>query len=305
VKADRFSAAPTRIAAAVLAGLFFVAGLPAAGQLLSFKLGKRSKVVVTSESMAVVLARQVAQVQQRFAANRAALQAVRVAGGETAYLVPEVAGLIARTGEDLDQAIAQVGEPGLEGLRAWSAEKLRRIQDEVTASAVQSAALSSGLSGPRAVAVIAGLGAIVARQETVPAATSDRLLDELGEVVNRIFFLASHDDLEVRVWVGSTPAPRATFRFWPQGKVKGTTAAPLIIRTDGQRDHVLRGLYAYRAAWANGAVTEVVQFPAPAGVPEDQLASERLDLVTGSSFFCCRFNEQYCHHVADEDECRP
>jgi hypothetical protein len=124
----------------------------------------------------------------------------------------------------------------------------------------------------------------------------------VGEVVGRIFFLAERDDLEVELWVGSMPAPQATFRFWPQGKVKGSTPAPTILRTNGKREHVLRGLYSYRAAWAKGRVTELVEYPNPAGAP---LASERLDLVSGSSFFCCRFSEQYCHHVANEKECRP
>ena len=34
------------------------------------------------------------------------------------------------------------------------------------------------------------------------------------------------------------------------------------------------------------------------------MASERLDLVNGSRFFCCQFNESYCHHVDDEKDCR-
>jgi len=310
VSSDRLCAASPRIAAAVLACLLLAVGLPAAGQLLSFHMGKRSKVVVTSESLAVVLARQVAQVQQRFAANRAVLQTVRVAGGEPAYLREEVAGLITRTGEDLDQAIERAGEPGLVGLRAWSAEELQRIEEELAAQPRQAASRLSGRSTPRAIAVVARLGELPLRlasvaaeappQETVSAETSNQLLDQVGAVVGRILFLAERGDLEVKLWVGST-VPHTTFSFWPQGKVKGTTVAPLIIRTNGKRDHVLRGLYAYRAAWDNGAVTEVVQFPAPA----NRLASERLDLVNGSSFFCCRFNEQFCHHVAGEEECRP
>ncbi len=121
-------------------------------------------------------------------------------------------------------------------------------------------------------------------------------------MVSRILFLAEHDDLEVKLWVGSTPAP-ATFRFWPQGKVKGAAPAPFILETNGKRERVLRGLYSYQAAWAKGAVTELVAYPSPAGALADR--SEQLDLVNGSSFFCCRFNKQYCHHVANEKECRP
>jgi len=121
-------------------------------------------------------------------------------------------------------------------------------------------------------------------------------------VVSRIFFLASHDDLEVTLWVGSTPQP-ATFSFWPQGKA-GSRPAPTVILTNGKGDHVLRGLYSYRAALANGPVTGTIESPSSAGAPAAR-ASERLDLVTGSSFFCCRFKEQSCRHVANENECRP
>ena len=120
-------------------------------------------------------------------------------------------------------------------------------------------------------------------------------------MVGRIFFLADHDDLEVKLWVGST-VPHATFSFWPQGRIKGSPPSPTIIRTDGKHDHVVRGLYVYRAAWTKGAVTELIEYPKPAGT--SVAMSERLDLVNGSGFFCCRFNEQYCHGVANEKECR-
>jgi hypothetical protein len=143
--------------------------------------------------------------------------------------------------------------------------------------------------------------AAVPPQDTVAAEKTDSLLDQVGQVVGRIFFLADHDNLEVKLWVGST-VPHATFSFWPQGRIKGPAPAPTIIRTDGKRDHVVRGLYVYRAAWTKGAVTELIEYPKPAGT--SVAMSERLDLVNGSGFFCCRFNEQYCHNVANEKECR-
>ena len=68
------------------------------------------------------------------------------------------------------------------------------------------------------------------------------------------------------------------------------TPTPTIIRTDGKKDHVLRGLYSYKAAWAEGAVTHLIEYPQPAGI--QVTPSERLDLVNGSGFFCCWFNEQ-------------
>jgi hypothetical protein len=296
MKTDRFSSASPRAVAALLAGLLLAAGLPAAGQItLSFK--KKASV-----NVAAALARQVAEVRKGFDKNRRALRTVPGPGGEAVYPREEVAGLIARTEADLDQAIERVGEPGLDGLRAWSAEEFRRLQGELAAPFGQTASL------PRAVARVASLGgpesvgAATSQQASIAAEKSDRLLDQAGEVIGRIFFLADRDDLEVELWVGSTPAPKVTFSFWSQGKIRGAAPAPTLVQTNGKRGHVLRGLYSYKAAWAKGAVTELVAYPNPAGAP---VASERLDLVNGSSFFCCRFNEQYCQHVASEKECRP
>jgi hypothetical protein len=56
---------------------------------------------------------------------------------------------------------------------------------------------------------LASMGTSAPRQDTVPAGTADGLLDEVGALIERIFFLASHDDLEVKLWVGSTPAAHA------------------------------------------------------------------------------------------------
>jgi len=326
VKTDRLTA--TRAAAVVLAGLLLAADLPTAGQTFKFHLG-RSKAqyrVSATKVLAGALALQVGEVQARFAKNRRALRAVKGPGGKPAYLRQELVGLITRTSEDLDQAIEKVQPSGTEPLRAWTADELGRLQGELVAPPAQkTAALPPGLFAPRAVAVVASLRgfpllglakgkvkaaapqqdkATAPQQDTVTAEKTDSLLDRAGEVVGRIFFLASHDDLEVKLWVGSAPAPHATFSFWSQGQLKGAAPAPLIIRTDGRREHVLRGLYAYRAALPKGAVTEVVSYPNPAGASAAGLASERLDLVNGSSFFCCRFNEQYCHHVDTESDCR-
>lgn len=294
MKTDRFFSAGI-----LLAGLL-AAGLPAAGQFtLSFG-GTKVTLDRPSRQLARDLAREVDEVQGRFDEDRRALHAVPGADGKPAYLREEVTGLIARTGKELDQAIERVGESDLSPLQAWSEEEIRRIQEEIGALSA-AAALS-----PRAVAIVASLGASAAaaapRQETISAETANGLLDQVGAVASRIFFLAERDDLEVELWVGSSPAPKATFRFWSQGKVKGSTPAPTIVQTNGKRKRVLRGLYAYQAAWAKGAVTELVAYPSPAAAA---LASERLDLVNGSSYFCCQFNEAYCHHVDDEKECRP
>lgn len=312
----RSLSASTRAAAVLLAGLLFAAGPPAAGQITLRVGGATLTLESSSKKLAKALAQQVGEVQQRLDANRRALRTVRGSGGKPAYVRQEVAGLIAGTEKDLDLAIGQIGEPDLDALRAWSAEEFQRLEQDLAALSGRSAASFPGLSAPRAVAVVARLGSfpqtVLARAgsaapqpETIPAERSDRLLDQVGEVVGRIFLLAERNDLEVKLWVGSTPAPKATFRFWSQGRIKGSTPAPTIIQTNGKRDRILRGLYAYQATFGKGPVTELVQYPVPAGAPAAQLASERLDLVNGSSFFCCRFSEQYCHHVANEKECRP
>jgi hypothetical protein len=174
--------------------------------------------------------------------------------------------------------------------------------------------LLPGLSTPRAVAVVASLrwlalpglervNAAAPQQGTINAERTNQLLDQLGAVVGRIFFLAKRDDLEVKLWVGSTPAPKATFRFWSAGQVKGSAPAPTIIQTNGKRDRVLRGLYAYHASSGKGPVTQLIRYPNTTGAPAD--ASEPLDLVNDTSFFCCQFEDGYCRHVAKEKECRP
>ena len=67
-----------------------------------------------SKQRAQALALQVGEVQKSFEANRRALGAVPGSDGKPAYLRQEVAGLIARTGEDLDKAIEKVqpSDPG-------------------------------------------------------------------------------------------------------------------------------------------------------------------------------------------------
>lgn len=291
----------------MLASLLVTAG-PVAGQF-GFRIGgSRVKIESSSKALAKALAVQVAGAQKRLDKNRRALKIVRSVGGEPGCLREDVADLIDRTKGDLDQAIAQVGEPGLGGLCAWAAEEIRRIQEELAAQPGQVAVLPFGRSAPRAVAVVASLASVSApapQQQIIPTRTSDRLLDRLGDVVNRIFVLASHNDLEVELWVGSTPAPQATFRFWSQGQIKGAAPATRIIPTNGKKDHVLRGLYNYRASLDMGTVTELIAYPSPASVSTAGLASEGLDLVNGTSFFCCRFDQQSCQHVANKKECRP
>jgi len=269
MKTSRFFSAAISATAGLLAVLFLVAGRPAAGQN-----AERRLVPTATRELAVALAAQMNAVQETFTTNRRALRTVRSPNGLPAYPRQEVANLVSRTGQDLDRAIANIQPGDLEPLRAWSADAIQRIQGELAAS------------------------------ETVPVEASNRLLDQVGNVISRIFFLASHDDLEVKIWVGSTP-PRAAFSFWPQGHVRTPASAPTVVRTNGSKDHILRGLYAYQASYTEGTVTKVIQYPLPAGAPAPQRPSERLDLVNGSSFFCCSFDAQSCRPVASEGDCHP
>jgi len=312
-----------------LLAILLVSGLPTAGKTFKYHFGtdRKSKKVSTAEIAAIAmlaqaLAAQVKQVHERFVANRNQLQILRGQGNARGYLPNEVTGLIVDTRKDLDQAIQSSQPSGTEPLRAWVDAEFQRIQEEIPPPGPT--ASLPGSSAPRAVAVFAssrGFGMPVfakkpakpapakpvppqaPQPQTIPVARADRLLDQVGEVIRKIFVLANTNDLEVEIWVGSTPATKATFRFWPQGNLTGSTPSPTIIQTDGKRNHILRGLYAYRATWGKGAVTQFIEYPNPAGPTVAGTASERLDLVKGSRFFCCQFNEAYCHHVDDEKDC--
>jgi len=303
VKTDRFSSVSTLAAAVLLACLLLSAAHPSNGLQM---------VKVTYESspkqLAMMLAFEVAEVQKTFDENRRALRTVQGADGKPAYLRQEVAGLITRTEQDLDQAIERVGE--LDALRAWAAEEFRLIWGELELSSRTDASLR-GLPAPRAVAVVAGLGPLspprftgggsaTPRQEAIPAEMSNSLLNQVREVISRIWFLGDRKDLEVELWVGSAPAPKATFSFWSEGKIKNAEPRRIVLQTNGKPDRpVLRGLYAYEATFDQ----QVIHYPAPTGAPAAQLI-QGLDLVKGSGFFCCRFNNQpFCHHVRNPKEC--
>jgi hypothetical protein len=316
-----------RFAAVLLIGLL-ASDLSAAGRtprkVIKYKIGKNHEVVkveVEEEAsggvLAQAIAQQVKQVQERFTTKRKALQILSGTGNVPGYLPNEVTGLIGDTHKDLDQAIQSVQPSGSEPLLAWVDDEFQQIQGKIPPPGPT--ASLPGPSAPRAIAVFASLkppkpkaapqkpkpvppkATAPPKPQTIPTATADRLLNEVAEVVRQIFVLADHDDLEVSLWVGSTPARKAKFSYWPQGNLKGSTPAPRIIKTDGQQDHVLRGLYFYEAdlGIVKGAVTQKIKYD-----PTAPLTTERLDLVKGSRFFCCQFKEAYCHHVENEKDCR-
>lgn len=312
MKTDRWF---TRAAAAVLAGLLVLAaGQPAGGQItFKYHLGRsEARKDSTQNDLAGALAAQMQAAQQTFIRNRNLLHLVTV-HGKLAYKRQEVVDLIAHTREDLDKAIDHVQPVTTAPLRAWAADAIQAVADQLAPPPGQTAAAFRDGSTPRAVAVVASLGGLSPfwlasvsagpQQDTVPADTSNGLLDQVGNVISRIFGLASHGDLWVPIWVGST-APHSTFQFWAYGQIQGSAPAPLIIQTDGFKK-ALRGLYAYKATHTDGAVTEFVQYPSPAGSSAAQTPSERLDLVNGTGFFCCRIEDGYCQHVAGEKECHP
>jgi hypothetical protein len=324
MKTDRFSTASIRKAGVLLIALFLASGLSAAGgklQIGRLTIGFDSP----SKKLAEALAPQVQVVQTRFDENRRALRTVQGSDGKPAFLRKDVASLITQTGGDLDTAIEKVQPSDLAPLRAWSDDAVAHIQTELGAlPGPKTAVFSSDPFTPRGFAVFASLSsppkhakpkhaspkpvapkAVAPTPDSVPTDKSNSLLDEVGEVVSRIFVLASNDDLEVKLWVGSTPATKATFSFQSQGKIQGSTPASSIVQTNGKKDHVVRGLYAYKAVWGLGAVAQTIPYPTPVDAPAGQIPSERLDLVKGTSFFCCQFKEGYCRHVANEKECRP
>ncbi|HEX3532007.1 MAG TPA: hypothetical protein VH988_33530 [Thermoanaerobaculia bacterium] len=312
---DRFPAVCTQVASILLANLFFAASLDASGHTIHIgRLALGFGLDSSTKELSQALTPKVEAVRTKLSESRHALHTLNGPGSVPAHPVQEVNDLVTRTGTDLDEAIEQVGAPELAGLRAWSADKLRSIQEQLKALPVQTAVAFPGFSNPRAIALVANLksrplpakagsAAPKTMTKTVPADVSDRLLDKLGDVVDRIFFLASHDDLEVKLWVGSTPAQKVDFRFWTQGQIKGSAPEPVTIRTNGKKEHILRGLYSYLATLPQKSGSHLIAYPSQAGAPAGGLASEQLDLVTGSNFFCCHFDDGYCQHVADEKEC--
>lgn len=319
MKTDRWLI--TRAAAVLAVGLLLGAGSPGAGQItFKYHLGRSNAKVRVSPTaaLAAALAQAVGEVQKRFDESRHTLLPVPGADGKPGYLRQEVVDLIAITGRDLDQAIKNVQPQGTEPLLAWTDDELGQLQGRLAVAPGQTAAMPAGFFAPQPVEVIASLGSPPKKKpaspkpavpptppapppDTVPTAKADGVLDEVGKVLSQIFTLASNDDLEVKLWAGSTVS-HSTFSFWPEGKIKDSPPVPTTIRMDGNKDHVLRGLYRYRAAWTQGTVTQIIEYPQPAGI--QTTPTERLDLVNGTGFFCCRFNEQYCHAVSHEKDCR-
>lgn len=310
-----------RATAAFLAGLLLAAGADAIKIEWKTDRSKRQSTATRLATgvgaiIAVRLAAGVGAVKGRFAAGRKGLPVVKGPGGVPIHPRPAVTALIDATEGDLDHAIAQVGEPGLVALRRWGVEEFRKIHAGLDAPS-GGGARTAALSGPQPVAVVASLmpylpaggrgGSDPGAQAKAEAARSEGALDRVAQVVERLFTLAKNDDLVVTLWAASTPAQHAIFRFWSQAYVEGSRQGPAIIRTNGQRKGVLRGLYSYSVELSGHPA---IGYPAPGGARHAALggtavpSSEGLDLVNGSSFFCCRFEDGYCQHVDDPGACQ-
>lgn len=234
---------------------------------------------------AQALAGQVKGVRERFAAQRP------IDGRVRPYTPEELAGLIAGTHQDLDQAIRKAQPSGTEPLLAWVNGEFQQIQGKIPPPE------TPGSRAADATKTVLREAQQPPQPQTVPADTANRLLDQVEKVIRRIFVLADTNDLAVEVWVGSTPTRKALFRFWPQGSANKS----LSITTNGKKSQVLRGLYAYSAIAPSGkkSIDSPTTGPAATG-----WTSDRLDLVKDSRFFCCDFKRGYCHHVDDKKDCR-
>ena len=301
------------------AGCLLLVPLLAAGQTFTWNFGHSKKDRVSPAralalALALSLSHQMKAAKQRFDTGRQALRPEPGPDAKPAFLLADVDGLIGRTQDDVARSIEQVGKPELGPLGAWATDAIRRIRRQLPANP---ATLNfSGFSTPPNTAImLASTRAAAPRRKpspprpkaappkpaTIPDDQANGLLDQVEAVLSRILFLADHNDLVVKLWVGSTPASRAQFSFWSEGKIKGETPENTLIRTNGVHE-VVRGLYDYHAELRQGAVTHLIQFPNEAAT---HTVSERLDLVNDTPFFCCRFDDDYCHHVADAKECRP
>jgi hypothetical protein len=304
-----------RLFAAVLLACLLVF---AAGCVIQITIPSKGKAAPDDPSNVIskAVAVQMQAALTEFQAKRQTLRVIQRKGAKPAYLLADVKDLIDQTGKNLQQTIEDVQPGEMEALGDWAADQIQSIQGAFTATPGRRTASFSGVSTPRAIAVVASLGGLSLQTlaavnakpqpETVPVETANHFLDQVESIISRIFDLASREDLWVKLWVGSTDSD-STFRFWPFALGKGATRdeSTKVIQTDGDQK-VLRGLYAYEAEHPDGAVTKFVQFLNPADGPSAvHTRSELLDLVNDSSFFCCRFEDGYCGHVADEKKCHP
>jgi hypothetical protein len=321
-KSRRISAA-SRIGAAGLIFLLLAARPAPAG------IDIHIQIAWDSSKLAKHLAEEMKRVRQKFTDDRAALPIVPGPGGVPAYPRQAVVDLVNSAERELDHAVEQVKEPKLAGLRAWGDEQIENSRRKLERPATLAAA---AFSGPRPVARFASFSGGAKHKPQTPKASpkadpplppappkpdpleattvgtteTQQILGQVEKVIEQIFSFADKDDLEVKLWVGSTPAEHATFRFWPKSSAQGAPPAPTIIKTDGWEKHVLRGLYDYKASATLGSksvATILESGPGPTG-SAPSLANEKLDLVNGSSFFCCRFDDNYCHHVDNPKECQ-
>src|SRR6185436_394720 len=136
--------------------------------------------------------------------------------GERSYSQRDVEALIARTATDLDLAILESKEPGLDALRDWATWQIDRLRTELDKSGTPSSTAHwTRPVSPYPVAVLAGLvpalGASLGRAErrtevlaapppeTISRKMAEGVLDQLADVLKTIFVLAKEKDLQITV----------------------------------------------------------------------------------------------------------
>lgn len=178
------------------------------------------------------LADGVARVQKRFAEERKKILEMAGPAGEPTLPREKLTNLIAGTAKDLDEAIKNVGEPGLDALRDWAVAELERIQSQV-GPAPANAWLRAP---PYPIARVASLAPFSwrspgARSEGARDAEGPTLdwqyltrevaigvLDDVGRVLETIFVLADHNVLQVEVDVLIAPK-QAEAMIFPRSKL--------------------------------------------------------------------------------------
>lgn len=233
------------------------AGLSAQGQVT---------IIRAEESIiAAQLARDVYAVRERLKAARRDLPTMKSPSGEQIYVRPLVEGLVVRTAADLDQAIQNTREPGLDALRDWATVEIDRLRGELGEPApIPSAARLARPSAPYPVAVLAGLapfvgvsGAEAERRseglaapipanpapEGISRKTADGVFDQLAEVIKTVFVLAKKAKLQITVKLTLEPKNEKNLVLFPSKQLCDDDKKRDLTR--GPNRAVWRGLYRY------------------------------------------------------------
>ena len=271
-----------------------------------FGVALRSRQDDLQPAVAKALAEEVGKVQQVFDESRRTLRTVPGPDGER--------GLRPRGRGRPDRPDRQGPRPGHRaGREAGAGRPARLVGQGAPAPPGELARPGPTAASPRPLHPGASLVAASAgssrsraprRRRRFPPRTADGLLDQVGAGGRPDLHPRRPATISGRTLGGQQPAKNTRFSFWSQGKIKG--AAPATHHRQDQRQaeaRPARSLFLPRQPdkaerSPNGRV------PNPAGAPR-RSPSERLDLVNGNRLLLLPFDEKSCHHVDDEQECRP